>query len=82
MKYQVAVEYFWEGEFSIEADSEEEAKEIVRDEIFSDPWEDASGNHQAVITGIYEWDEAAQERNRKEVEELFKKYPLGNNAQL
>lgn len=80
MKYQVGVEYFWEGEFSVEADSEEEAKEIVRDEIFSDPWDDASGNHQAIITEVYEWDEDAQERKRKETEDLLKNFPNGNQG--
>lgn len=76
MKYQVQVYYTWQGEFSVEAESEEEAKEIVKDETFSDPWSDSIGNHTLEIEQVYEWDEAAQERNRKEVEEIFKKHSL------
>lgn len=76
MKYQVAVYYTWEGEFSVEADSPEEAIEIVRDETFSDPWSDSNGNHTLEIEEVYEWDEAAQERQRKVTEEIFKKHGL------
>ena len=71
MKYQVHVFYTWDGEFSVEADSEEEAKEIVRDEVFSGPWSDASGSHTVEIEEVYEWDEAAQERNRIETQKIF-----------
>jgi hypothetical protein len=71
MKYQVGVTYTWQGEFSVEAESEEEAKEIVRDETFGDPWTDANGNHTTEINEVYEWDEAAQERNREETRKLL-----------
>lgn len=81
MKYQVSVEYQWQGEFSVEADSEDEAREIVKEELFGDPWTDSSGNHQAEILEVYEWDEAAQERQRKQNQELFDKFPLGKHPQ-
>jgi hypothetical protein len=73
MKYQVGVYYKWEGEFAIEADSKEEAREFVRDELFSDPWNDSDGSSEYEIIEIYEWDEAAQERHSKEIEEQFAK---------
>lgn len=74
MKYQVGVTYTWTGEFSVEADSPEEAIEFVRDETFSDPWEEASGNHTLEIDEVYEWDEAAQEKHREETMAIIDKY--------
>jgi hypothetical protein len=74
MKYQVNVSYTWDGEFSVEADSPEEAWEFVKDDTFSDPWSDASGNHTIELNEVYEWDEAAQERQRKQNEEVLNKY--------
>lgn len=75
MKYQVNVDYYWQGEFSVEAESEEEAIEIVKDETFSDPWTNADGNHQLVVNEVYEWDEEAQERNKEEVKKYFDNLP-------
>ena len=74
MKYQVNVSYTWNGEFSIEADSPEEAWEIVKDETFGDPWSDADGNHAIKLNEVYEWDKAAQERQRKQNLEILNKY--------
>jgi hypothetical protein len=76
MKYQVNVSYTWEGEFSVEADSPKEAWEFVKDDTFGDPWSDACGNHVIKLNEVYEWDEAAQERQRKANEEICKKYPI------
>lgn len=70
----MGVVYHWEGEFAIEADSEDEARELVRDELFGDPWTDSDGNSVYEINEVYEWDNAAQERNYEEVKELFAKY--------
>lgn len=67
MKYQVSVEYTWEGEFSVEAGTKEEAIEMVNDITFSDPWEESTGSHTMEVLEVYEWDEKAQERMRKNV---------------
>lgn len=78
MKYQVSVTYTWTGEFSVEADSPEEAVDFVRDETFGDPWEEASGNHTLEIDEVYEWDEAAQERQREQTREVLEKHRIEN----
>lgn len=82
MKYQVSIDYHWQGEFSVEADTPEEAIEIVKDETFSDPWDDSSGNHTLHINEVYEWDEAAQERNRQEVKEFFERYDVSKVKEI
>jgi hypothetical protein len=76
MKYQVGVVYTFEGEFSIEADSEEEAREIVKEITFSDPFSDGdlSGDGDLEITEVYEWDEAAQQKHSELIAENFKNF--------
>ena len=79
MKYQVGFNLVLQGEMSIEADSPEEAKQIAKDELMFIHVDDAvADTTELVLEEPYEWDEAAQERNKKEVEELFKKFPLGD----
>lgn len=80
MKYQVAVTYTWTGEFSVEADTPEEAMDFVADETFSDPWENASGNHTLQVDEVYEWDEAAQEKNRQQTRMIFEEFDKKNGV--
>lgn len=73
MKYQVGFSLALQGEMSIEADSPEVAKEIAKDELMFIHVDDATADTtELFIENPYEWDEAAQERNRKEIEEIFK----------
>jgi len=81
MKYQVGFSMVVEGEMSIEADNPEEAKEIVRDELMSLYIADACFDVTQLITDEpYEWDDAAQERNMKQNQELFAKYPISKQV--
>jgi hypothetical protein len=60
---------------SVEAETEEEAKEIVRDTLFSDPFNDSDieGDSSTEILEVYEWDKKAQCRFENEVNERFSK---------
>lgn len=76
MKYQVGYKVTLIGEMSIEAETPEEATETAIEELNSI---DVNGAMSEVESGHtyepYEWDEAAQERQRKQNEELFNKCP-------
>jgi hypothetical protein len=78
MKYQVGFIYTYEGEYSVEADSIEEAKELLRDLVFSDPFNepDLDGNFTCKITEVYEWDENAQKKFETALNERLSKYDL------
>ena len=83
MKYQVGITYTWTGEFSVEADSIEEAIEIVEDETFSDPWSadyETLGQHTLEIDEVYEWDEAAQERVSQETKKVIDDFKSRNGV--
>lgn len=83
MKYQVAVTYTWTGEFSVEADSEQEAIDIVKDETFSDPWDidfETLGSHTLNIDEVYEWDEAAQEKATQETRKIIEDFKSRNGV--
>lgn len=80
MKYQVGFIYTFEGEFSVEAESAEEAKEMLRDLTFSDPFNDCDieGNSTTEIIEVYEWDNIAQEKYENEINERLNKYESKN----
>lgn len=79
MKYQVVYEVSIQGEISVEADTPEEAREMAIEAVA-----DIRVNGELTdfldkyVGEPYEWDEAAQERHRKETEKLFNKFQTGN----
>jgi hypothetical protein len=77
MKYQVGFSLVLQGEMSVEADTPEDAKEMVKDELMFISIDDADADTTELwIDDPYEWDEAAQKRNSEEVKEILKKFPL------
>jgi hypothetical protein len=74
MKYQVGFSLVLQGEMSVEADTIEEAKEIARDELMFISIDDATADTSSLdLEEPYEWDEAAQERNKEYVKSIFDK---------
>lgn len=82
MKYQVPYEATIYGEMAIEADTPEEAKEIAREALDSvrvnDEFCELTNDY---VAEPYEWDEAAQERNRQSIKKLFERFDKENKAQ-